>query len=648
MKKKKVVSLLLSAAMAFTMLGAAGCGSKSGEGDNTFSYWIVMTDGGGTYYDKYEDNPAVQWLNEQYWDAESHTMGTKDKGTNIQFTFQAPISGSEQDNYNTMISTGEYTDLMDLTYAGSKDALVNDGVLLDITEYVEKYMPDYVALLDANPEWKTQATVTDEDGKTHYYYIATLKDGPGESWDCFEYRRDWVVKYATPTEYVWDWDSEYVKENGHPAVTPLSEAQASGNMEGWKKNEVTSFQVTNDGGDNPNENYEDNVIFPSGTSNPITISDWEWMFEAFAKAIEERGWTEDSSSYGISIPFNGYFQTADLVSSFGGATGTYYRGKDDVVTFSGTSDNFKTFVECMNQWYKNGWLDKTFETRSGDMFFSINQTGCTQGKVGMWLGTTGTLGDTIRVTCADTADQKDAYVMGCALPINDVYGTDDQKYVEPDALYQEAAGPSGGIGVTSKIEEKSEEAIAALFTYLNWCYTDEGSDFQSFGLTQEQYESVEWDEDQYKEYGFTDGLYHVEEIDGVKTYVYHLLPDSGLEMNAFKTTRMIHGYIKTGHGDVDYKIDKGNSKVVENAVNEYGKYVNTGSMTGFSGRFTEDESELDGDTWTKINDYMNIEVPKMVKNGTGNWDTYVDGLNAFEPEKVVEIYQKYVDESLGK
>ena len=373
---------------------------------------------------------------------------------------------------------------------------------------------------------------------------------------------------------MWDWDSAYVQENGHPAVTPLAEAQKSGNLEGWKKNEVTKFESSE--GDDPDNDYTDNVIFPSGKTDPYTISDWEWMLEAFDKAISARGWDGDGDAYGISIPFNGYFQTADLVSSFGGATGTYYKDKEGNVSFSGTSDNFKTFVDCMNAWYENGWMDTKFETRSGDMFFSINESGFTQGKVGMWLGTVGTVGQTIRPTCQNEEDKEDAYVMGCALPINDVYGTDAQKF------------------------------------------------------------------------GFTDGLYHVEEIDGVKTYVSHIDPTSGIDGNAFKTTRMIQRYDKTGHGDVDYAVDKGNTMVVQQAEDAYGTYVNTGSMTGYSGKFNEEESDLDGDTWTKINDYMNIEVPKMVKNGTDNWNAYVEGLNKYEPEKVVEIYQKYVDEALGK
>ena len=460
-------------------------------------------------------------------------------------------------------------------------------------------------------------------------------------WGGYMYRRDWIVEYAEPTAYVWDWDSDYVKENGHPAVTPLSEALAQNNLEGWKANDITEFTSTE--GEDPNNDYQDNVIFPSGTSDPLTVSDWEWMLKAFEQAIEERGWADDSGSYGISIPYNGYFQTADLVSSFGGGTGTYYKDREGKVVFSGTTDNFKTYVECMNQWYENGWMDTQFETRSSDMFFAINESGCTQGKVGMWLGTVGTVGTTIRVTCQDETDQKDAYVMGCSLPINDVYGTDAQKYMVPDALYQTAAGPIGGVGITTKIDDKSEEAVAALFTYRNWSYTDEGSSFNTFGLSQEQYESVTLEPDNYAEYGFADGMYHVDESNGIKTYVYHVDPSSGIEGNAFRTARMTNGMQKTGHGDVDYTIDLGESMVVSHAKEEYGKYESTGTVTEYASKFTAEEADLDGSTWTKINDYMNIQVPQMVKNGTENWDEYVEGINKLEPEKVCKIYQKYVN-----
>ena len=646
--KRRWISLLLTGTLVLGSLAMSGCGNSSDSGDaDTFSWWIVTTDGDGTYYDKYEDHPGVQWLNNQYWDVDNHTLGEEGKGENIKFTFQTPIAGSETDNFNTMIGTGEYTDLVDLSYyTGSIAALAEDGVLMDITEYVEEYMPDYVALLDEHPAWKSQVTTTDADGNVHYYYLPLLNDGPRDPWDGFVYRRDWVVKYAEPTEYVWDWDSAYVQENGHPAVTPLEAAVASGNLEGWKANEVTEF--TANPGDDPDNTYTDNVIFPSGTGNPLTISDWEWMFEAFDAALEERGYGDDSDAYCITIPYQGYFEYGDLVSSFGGGNGYYYINDDGEVTFDSTSDNFKTYLECMNTWNDKGWLDTQFETRSGDLFYMINQSGFNQGKVGMWEGMVWDTGTKIRTTCMDDSDQQDAFVMGCAFPINDMYGTAEQMYHEPDAFYGETAGPAtGGVGITTKAEDKN---LLALFTYLNWCYTREGALLGSMGLSQEQYESMDFDPDNYAEYGFTDGLYHEEDRDGVTTYVTHIPQNSTLNGNAFITGRLTARLQLTGTGDdLDYDIDNGESEVYQACREAYGSYDSTGNVISYATKLTDDENEQAGDVYTPLKDYMNQVIPRMIKNGVDSeWDEYVKTVDSYDTKSVCEIYQKYVDEALGR
>ena len=646
--KRRWISLLLTGTLVLGSLAMSGCGNSSDSGDaDTFSWWIVTTDGDGTYYDKYEDHPGVQWLNNQYWDVDNHTLGEEGKGENIKFTFQTPIAGSETDNFNTMIGTGEYTDLVDLSYyTGSIAALAEDGVLMDITEYVEEYMPDYVALLDEHPAWKSQVTTTDADGNVHYYYLPLLNDGPRDPWDGFVYRRDWVVKYAEPTDYVWDWDSAYVQENGHPAVTPLEAAVASGNLEGWKANEVTEF--TANPGDDPDNTYTDNVIFPSGTGNPLTISDWEWMFEAFDAALEERGYGDDSDAYCITIPYQGYFEYGDLVSSFGGGNGYYYINDDGEVTFDATSDNFKTYLECMNTWNDKGWLDTQFETRSGDLFYMINQSGFNQGKVGMWEGMVWDTGTKIRTTCMDDSDQQDAFVMGCAFPINDMYGTAEQMYHEPDAFYGETAGPAtGGVGITTKAEDKN---LPALFTYLNWCYTREGALLGSMGLSQEQYESMDFDPDNYAEYGFTDGLYHEEDRDGVTTYVTHIPQNSTLNGNAFITGRLTARLQLTGTGDdLDYDIDNGESEVYQACREAYGSYDSTGNVISYATKLTDDENEQAGDVYTPLKDYMNQVIPRMIKNGVDSeWDEYVKTVDSYDTKSVCEIYQKYVDEALGR
>ncbi len=646
--KKKWLSLLLAGTMAFTALAFTGCGGgNSDSGDaNTFSWWIIAADGDGIYYDEYEDHPGVQWLRNQYWDVENHTLGSEGNGEQIDFTFQTPIAGSETDNFNTMLGTGEYTDLVDLSYYnGSIATLAEDGVLMDITEYVEEYMPDYLAILEEHPDWKSQVTTTDEDGNTHYYYLPLLSDGARDPWDGFVYRRDWVVKYAQPTDYVWDWDSDYVKENGHPEVTPLEKAKEQNNLNGWKANEVTEFTATP--GDDPDNTYTDNVIFPSGTSDPLTISDWEWMFEAFDKALDERGYGDDSDAYCISIPYGGYFQMGDLVSSFGGGNGYYYVDDEGQVSFDATSDNFKTYLECMNTWNNSGWLDTQFETRSGDLFYMINQSGFNQGKVGMWEGMVWDTGTKIRTTCMDASDQKDAYVMGCAFPINDMYGTEAQMYQEPDSFYGETAGPAtGGVGITTKAEDKN---LPALFTYLNWCYTEEGAVFSGMGLSQEQYESMEFDPDTYEEYNFTEGLYHVEDRDGLKTYVNNIPQDSTINGNAFMTGRLTARLQMTGVGEgLDYAIDNGESEVYQACRQEYGRYVSTGNITAYTSKLTDEENETANSVYTSLLDYLNQTVPKMIKEGVDSqWDEYVKQVESYDTDSVCEIYQKYVDEARG-
>ena len=646
MKMKRVLSVGLVGAMALSTLALTGCGSNSSDGgDNTVSWWITMTDGNGVYYDDYEDNPAVEWLNQQYWDTENGGLGTEEDGTPLKFTFQVPISGSETDNFNTMMSTGEYTDVIDLAMSTDTAAtMVDEGTLLDITDYVEKYMPHYIEYLDKNPEQK--ALLTHEvDGETRYYEIGAIKEENDVPWGGYMYRRDWLVEYAQPTAYVWDWDSDYVKENGHPAVTPLEEAQASGNMEGWKANEVTEF--TSSEGEDPKNDYTDNVIFPSGTSDPLTISDWEWMLDAFKKAIDDKGFSGNTDAYCTTVYYPGFFAMGDLVSSFGGGTGAWSKDADQNVYFSGTSDNFKTYLECLNTWYNNGWMDTRFETRASDMFFSINQTGTAQGQVGLFYGTAASLGDAIRVTCADSEDQQKAYVMPCAVPINDKYGTDEQKYKEPDAFYQ-GSRIAGRIGITSALEDKSEETIAALFTFLDWMYTREGALVRSIGLSQEQIDSVDLENNLYEEYGIEGGAYDVSENEEGKTvYTFHY-DTSGDIGNALKFTRMVVGAELTGAGaDIDYVFDKGESKVQQQATEQWTKYTSTGGMMDYNNQFTTEQNDIYSDINQSVNDYMNQNTPNLIKNGLDGWDAYVEGINALHPEELTEVYQEVMDSLFG-
>ena len=639
---KRVLALGLAAVMTAGMLAGCGGNGKSGGDDgDKYTFWIYRTDGEGMYYEDYKDAAAVQYIDAQLWDAENGGIGKDGKGVDLDFDFMVPVTGNEKDNFNTMIGTAEYPEAMDLTVsAESPQAMVENGTLMEITEYVEKYMPNYLALLEKYSELKPLVSVADEKGDVHYYALYRLGDSVRQPWDGYLYRRDWVVEYAEPTEYVWDWEDDYVKENGHPEVTPLAKAQEENNLNGWKKNEVTEF--TSDDGADPKADYTDNVIFPSGTSDPLTISDWEWMFEAFEKAIADRGWSEDSNAYSISIPYNGNSMLGDLVSSFGGGTGHYYIN-DGEVSYDGTSENFGTYVECMQNWWNKGWLDSQFYTRATDIFYTINTPGVTQGKVGMWLGDRyQTFGDTARATCLDERDQQKMYAYPAALPINDMYGSEDQMYKEPDALYQ-SSRVEGKLGITTKCEEKDEESLAAFFTFLDWTYSVEGAEVMGMGLTEEQIASVELEPNIYEEYDLKSSYEKSTDKDGKTVYTPALTADNpnAKVLGATQAFRMVAGLALNANTGEYYSND-GTPALYLKAYEEWGRYLNTGGTADYIGLLNAEDGAAFAKKQTEVIDYVSQNLPKVIM-GEMKWEDYTEGVEALNPDEVVPAIQKVVD-----
>lgn len=636
---RRILSVGVVATMAVGML--AGCGSKkSADGPDSFTWWINQTDGQGQYYETYEQNPVAQWVGAQYWDSENGGIGTEETGKQLNISYIAPVTGSEMDTFSTMMSTGDYPEVLDSVYStDTVQTLYANGTALDITEYVEKYMPNYRAFLDANPELKPQVTI-EEDGKTKYIAIYPILDGEEDPWQGYIYRRDWVVKYAKPTEYVWDWDSEQVQANGHPEVTPLEKAVSSGNLNGWKKNDVTAFKA--DYGKDPDNDYTDNVIFPSGKTDPYTISDWEWMFAAFAQAIDERGWKDDSTAYCTTVQRYGFDQMGSLVSSFGGGTGSFYVNRDGVAEYDGTSENFKTYIDCVQNWNEQGWLDKSFAER-GELFYMINTEGVNQGKTGMWVGLSSNLGTAIRVTCADETDKEDAFAMACALPINDVYGGDAQKFKEPDSKF--VISPKGTpIVITDKAKDKD---IPTLLTFIDWAYTREGALTIRFGLNEEQLASMKFNPDVYAENDVT-AAYTVDKDDEGKT-LYKRVPDPAGTLRApLCGQRMDVGIKLSGNGDdLDYSIDLGNTKVVDDAIDLWLEYRNTGYPSVYTSIMETADNEVYSKRNTALTDYQAMNLPNVIK-GDMSWEAYVQGIEELKPDEVVPMLQKCVDKLNGK
>lgn len=181
---KKLLSLTLCGVMAAGLL--SGCGGGGASSDTSFTMWIYQG-ADASYYTDYADNPVMQYLTSQTW-------GEEDK--KIDLEFWVPAAGTAADSYSTMMGSGDYPDILDMSISDSPKILYEQGIILDLTPYVEEYMPNYTAYLDAHPEMKSWA-LTNIDGEEKYLHVMSFNEDYGYTYCGYQYRRDWIVKYGT-------------------------------------------------------------------------------------------------------------------------------------------------------------------------------------------------------------------------------------------------------------------------------------------------------------------------------------------------------------------------------------------------------------------------------------------------------------------
>lgn len=598
---KRGIMLLLS----IVLLTMAACGNsdpvqdtnESGSEDSSsvraedslsadFTY--LLGNGVSTiFYDEYENNPVMQYYLSKEWDADGDG-----KGRVVSIDFITPPSGSESDHVNTLISTGEYPDIMSMTFSSeSAGELYEDGMILDITEYVEKYMPNYLAYLDRHPELKDRVTNT-VDGEERYLQIYMVDEDRADAWGGFLYRRDWIIKYAVNPETGDAFHGEWI-----------------------------------DG------EWVDDVVFPSGNVDPMYISDWEWMFEIFATALAEQGVTD---GYPMSLFYTGQPLTGDLVCAFGGGTSSWYIDKEtgDIV-FGADSESFRTYLECMNTWYSNGWIDKAFAERSSDMFFMVDTASVYSGKVGLWYGTQGSMGGAMDTSNGDTNELTNGIVvMAAPQPINDVYGSDAVKNKEPYTYYSNTLLGAGTV-FTDKCANKD---LSSLFTALDYLYSEEGSLLKAYGFSNEQ--QAELQNEWYIEWGLEDGAYSVVQTEeGTKNVMNPvLIADSQDLASACNLVRMV--------GLTNQSVDRGYPDFVRHGLDLWKIYDNSGNIGNeILSQLTPDEQSSASLLQTNINTYLAQAVPEFIMGKRDiyddtQWEKFCEDIFVFNPDSYTQALQR--------
>ncbi len=530
-------------------------------------------------YTEWNDSPGVR-----YWLTES---GAAPRDITIEFHTGGLTSAS--DYYATMLATGEYTDVMaGQLIPSDAAALYQEGVIVDIEDYVDAWMPNYRAFIDAHPELHGMI-YNKIDGEEVMLKLYAVNETTGDPWDSLVYRRDWILKYG--------------------------------------KNPKTGEAFTGGWNEDGTE-WTDDIVFPSGNTTPIYISDWDWMLDIFKTAVEEQNLTD---GYAMQMMYTGYYSMGDFFTGFGGSAPGWYETKDGEVRYGWTDDEAcaRAYVECLADWYKKGYIDPSFDERSGDnIFFQIDRANVFGGKIGAWLGLTSRLGNNLDMH--DGGPTEGICFAAASSPINDVYGPKEAQGKEPWVFFN----PSGILGsyvyFTNKIVDKDVEALCKA---IDWLYAGEGAELSSFGLSDVQQEKMQ---DPYMiEMGLANGGYTK---DG-DTYVI----DPVAVAHDYKS-EINFAYLAIGM-TIQKNVDRGRTDFIQSQFDETHRYEASVGVDYLKNQFTGDEVDQANLVQAQVTTYIDTMIPAFITgsqelNDT-SWADFVNTVRSYGVDDITAIYRQY-------
>lgn len=656
MKLKKMGICALTALIgagictSITACGGSDIQATTADASRTFNYWVTMTDGTGVggAYETYEQNPGVL-----YWTQQDYTYMTAQKQgdtyvqgeevtNNVALHFEYPATGQEQNSFITTLASGT-ADILELDYAPETvTKMYQNGKLLDLTWWVENYMPNYKAYVEENGLYNY--FTTEIDGERKYLQLYNVRN-PGDPpiYNIgYEYRRDWILEYGVdPAEgqtmgqtfaeahpdWGWTTDAEgnrtwsdgikfpsyygytyTTADNG--SATGMGTLEKSAELEEYMKGEYLEEVVGEVRYENLDwEDYEGQW--------PVTLSDWEWMLDIFQIAIEDLGYTKQG--YCMSLYQPGFVNTGNLVSSFGGGGVEWYLNQEGDIVFGGDTETFRTYVEVMSQWYANGWIDENFQSHS-DLFWRWDEATVRHGYVGLFYGLDNQLEAFMDVSEGVEANPVNGlYCSAAPFPVNDKYGDDSLKFREPYCFY--GLEPIINSIMVTTDAEKNGKDLAALFTFLDNLYTEEAGYVKAAGLSKEMLEeSQQGVKDLYEEYNLSEGGWTVDENGNcVQTIAYEAL--SGDQSMILKPSRLF------GYEDTDYPPQ--GSQLQQYMSQLWGMFDNTGYLNStFYAQLSPEQYDLYNTQTTSMRNSFISEVPKFIKGkrSMDEWDDWYESM----------------------
>ena len=658
---KKISLTIAAVGLSAVTLIASGCGgtgsivSNEADPERTFTYWIHTQDGTGVggVYDSYDQNPGVLYATKDPFtyktavkNGDTYTQG-EEVTNNVALRFQSATTGQEQNSWITALGSGQ-VDILELDYASETvQTMYESGKLLDLTYWVENYMPNYVSFME---EQGLLNYVTSEvDGERKYLQLYSNLENVYNYYYGYQYRADWLIKYGKTfdpetgaigeqtfleahPDWGWSTDADGNKTWTDGVIFPsyyglvyTSDGAASGmgsftfdqDVYDYMRGEYTQYSVSRA---EEIETALSSVERDYETYHgqwPATISDWEWMLDIMQIALTEQNYTQ---GYGISLYQNGFVNTGNLVSSFGGSGVEWQANADNTaVVFGADQPAFRTYTETMAEWYANGWIDRNFQSHT-DLFWRTDENKVRQGYVGLYYGMNDQLLDGMDM---GTPTTEGICSKGMPYPINDKYGTEEQQLVMPYTFY--CLQPETNSIMVTTDAEKNGKDLAALFTFLDSLYTEEISVVKGYGLSAEMLaESQDGVKELYADVGYPDGttVYNPGENGEKGTYYRADGPSLTNEQEYYTSPKRLFGYEAMV---ISYE------PLSTTEWQEYiwNYYTPSDYLTkSFYAQLTSAQYDIYYQKLSELRNALAVDIPKYIKGerSFSDWDSWYESL----------------------
>lgn len=138
--------------------------------------WASMNANLASYMDGLSDNAVIQ-------------EAAKITGVTLKATSVSSDVVGEQ--FALMIAGGDYTDFIDniASFYGSNEKAIEDGVIIDLVDYIPESAPDYYAQLSSNDDWLRYATT---DSGCMPLFCTLTKDADAIISNGYLIRQDWL------------------------------------------------------------------------------------------------------------------------------------------------------------------------------------------------------------------------------------------------------------------------------------------------------------------------------------------------------------------------------------------------------------------------------------------------------------------------